>query len=45
MALSNTAAVQKRRKKKQEGFFTFTSKEISRYIHYLIKTWSTSIRR
>lgn len=45
VALADTAAVKRRQRKKNETFWFFTSKEISRYLGYLVKTWSRSLSR
>ncbi|KAG8860541.1 hypothetical protein FRB96_003795 [Tulasnella sp. 330] len=45
VALAETVAVKTRQKRKKETFWYFTSKEISRYIGYLVKTWSRSFSR
>ncbi|KAG8998846.1 hypothetical protein FRB93_013413 [Tulasnella sp. JGI-2019a] len=45
VALADTDGVKKKQKKKQETFWVYTTKEISRYVRYLFKTWSKSLRR
>ncbi|KAG8888826.1 hypothetical protein FRB98_006722 [Tulasnella sp. 332] len=45
VALAGTAVVKSWQKEEKETFWYFTVKEISRYLKYLVKTWSRSLRR
>ncbi|KAG8998841.1 hypothetical protein FRB93_013408 [Tulasnella sp. JGI-2019a] len=45
VALADTDGVKRQQRKKQETFWVYTAKEITRYIHYLVKTWSRSLSR